>query len=245
MLAPLGGLKPMSWLSSPKVRLALIVNGLYFISIFTPTTPHTRPRFFAHARATREARPAPPLQRGSVPPASSYKLSRASASESGGLLHVSLYQDLTLVERPGRTLLLSPSFNARQNPAEEPDFVLLNFIRYSGDETCPDDCPLTITADNATVRTSYSHGSSPGWQRERVPHSAEKLEDGRVVETMGAESLSTWMSYEGFIDMISAERVIIRLGPDRVELNHDQREALRDMYRRLTQPPRPDESDSN
>ena len=68
----------MSWLSSPKVRLALIVNGLYFISLFTPTTPYTRPRLFARARANREARPAPQLQRGHIPAASSYKLSRAN-----------------------------------------------------------------------------------------------------------------------------------------------------------------------
>ena len=32
----------MHWLSSPKVRLALIVNGLYFISLFTPTERYAR-----------------------------------------------------------------------------------------------------------------------------------------------------------------------------------------------------------
>ena len=234
----------MSWLSSPKVRLALIVNGLYFISIFTPPTPHTRPRLFAHARATREARPASLLPQYDIPPASPYKLSRASAFESGGLLHVSLNQDLTLDERPGRTLLLSPTFSARINPAAEPTFVNFNFFLYSGKETCPDDCPLTITADGVTVWTSYSHGDSPGWQRKLVPHSTEMLLDGGVVETTGAESLSTQVSYEGFIQMLSAKRVIVRLGPSWVELNYDQLEALRDMHRRLTQPPPPGDSDS-
>lgn len=242
MLASLGGFKPMSWLSSPKVRLALIVNGLYFISLFaTHSPPHKRPSFLERARARREGRSASLLPDYNVPPASPYKLSSASATESGTQLHVSLREDLTLVERPGHTLLLSPSFSASLNPTEEPAFVRLNFILYSGTETCPGDCPLTITADGATIWTSYSHGDSPGWQR--VPHSTETLEDGRVVETKGAESLTTQMSYEGFIRMITAKRVIVRLGPDWVELNYGQLDALRDMYRRLKQQPPPDGSD--
>lgn len=235
----------MSWLSSPKVRLALIVNGLYFISLFTPAVRHgTRPRLFAHARQSRAERAAlPPAQPVYVPLAPPKADSRALAQESGDMLHVSLNKDLTLVKRPGRTLLFSPSFSARLLPPWEPDFVLFNFIIYSEKETCPGDCPLTITADGGTVWTSYSHGDSPGWQRERVPQSSLKLEDGQVVETVGAESLSTRMSFQSFVDMISAKRVIIRLGPDWIELNADQIEALRDMYRRLPQPSPPDDSD--
>src|ERR1044071_1504557 len=224
----------MSWHSSPKVRLALIVNGLYFISLFTPTTPHTRPRLFAHAREPwRKSAPQPdhvPL----APPIAAY---RASAYESGGLLHVSLTQDMTLVQRPGRKVLFSPSFSAPTRPPAEPDSALLTFIIQAGEQTCQNDCPLTITADGVTVWTSYSHGNSPGWQRERVQHSSAKLEDGQVVETLAAESLSTRMAYDAFIGMISAKRVIIRLGPDWVELTADQIEALRDMHRRLPQPP--------
>lgn len=242
----------MSWLSSPKVRLALIVNGLYFISLFTPASHHSRPHLFAHAREMRAEREATSAQPEYAPPPGYIPLpptsapSHATAYQSGGQLHVSLSKDLTLVKRPGRTLLLSPSFNAPLNPSGEPDAVRLNFIIYSDKEACPGDCPLTINADGSTVWTSYSHGNSPGWQRERerVPHTSEKLADGQVVETMGGESLSTMMSYKEFIDMISAKRVIIRLGPDWVELTADQIEALRDMHRRLPQPPPPDDSDS-
>jgi hypothetical protein len=234
----------MKWLSSPKVRLALIVNGLYFISLFTPTPRHGRPHLFAHARVARTERAAPYSQPTHVPLAPPNAVSRATAYESGGMLHVSLSKDLRLVQRPGRQVLLSPSFSARTYPPEEPSFVLLNFIIYADKESCAGDCPLTITADGGTVWTSYSHGDSPGWQRERVPHSSTKLEDGRVVETVAAEALSTKMSYEEFIDMISAKRVIVRLGPDWAELTHDQIEALRDMHRRLPQSPAPGDSDS-
>ena len=228
----------MRCLSSPKVRLALIVNGLYFISLVTPTTPHTRPRLFAHAREpwNKSASPSAP-QPDHVPPAPPIAAYRASAYESGGLLHVSLTKDVTLVQRPGRKVLFSPSFSAPTRPPAEPDSVLLNFIIHAGEQTCPNDCPLTITADGVTVWTSYSHGDSPGWQRERVPYSSAKLDDGRVVETLAAESLSTRMSYGAFINMISAKRVIVRLGPDWIELTADQIEALRDMHRRLPQPP--------
>ena len=234
----------MYWLSSPKVRLALIVTGLYFIRLFTPTPRHGRPHLFARTRAPRSERAALLAQPGYVPLPPPSAPSRASAYESGGLLHVSLNNDLTLVQRPGRKLVLSPSFSAPTRPSEEPKSVLFNFIIYSEKEACPGDCPLTITADGVTVWTSYAHGDSPGWQRERVPHSSAKLEDGRVIETMAAESLSTMISYEGFIDMIGAKRVVVRLGPDWVELTADQIEALRDMYRRLPQPPPPDDSDS-
>src|ERR1044072_4211322 len=49
----------MCWLSNPKVRLALIVNGLYFISLLPPATPHPRPRFFARGGERPDARVAP------------------------------------------------------------------------------------------------------------------------------------------------------------------------------------------
>ncbi len=241
MLATLGGLKPMSWLSSPKVRLALIVNGLYFISIFTPTMPHTRPRFFERARATREARAMPVARPGYVPLPPPAAPSRASAFQSGNLLHVSLNDDLMLLKRPGRKLLLSPSFSARTSPPADPQSVLLNFILYTtaDGESCPDNCPLTIKADEEVVwpeRSALDPGEhSYSWKRESVPHSSEKLEDGRVVETMAAESFSAEIPYDKFLDIISARRVVVRLGPDRVELNADQIEALRDMQRRLPQ----------
>ena len=247
----------MSWLSSPKVRLALIVNGLYFMSLFTTPWSHDRrPGFFERARATRDARSvraAPVAQTDYVPLPPPSAPSRAAAYESGGGLHVSLSKDLTLVRRPGRTLLLSPFFSVRTYPRaeenfEEPTSVLFNFIIYADGVTCPADCPLTIEADDKVVWPVYTHDGapaySPGWQRERVPYSSTKSADGQVIETMAAESLRIRISYEQFLDTISARRVIVKLGPDRVELTADQIEALRDMHRRLPQPPPPDPSDS-
>ena len=229
----------MSWLSSPKVRLALIVNGLYFISLFTPTAQHGRPDFFARARATRAERSVPTVQADPAmfPPPSAQ--SRASASESGGHLHVSLNDDLTLVDRPGHKLVLSPSFNASAYPPAEPKSVLLNFILYTNADalTCPGSCPLAIKADAEVVWPERSAidpgGHSYSWKRESVPHSSDRLEDGRVVESMAAESFSAEIPYGKFLDIISARRVVVRLGADWVELNTEQLEALRDMHRRL------------
>jgi hypothetical protein len=240
----------MSWLSSPKVRLALIVNGLYFISLVTPTAPHTRPRLFAHARESRGGdRAVPVAQPDYVPLPPPSAPSRASAFESGGLLHVSLNNDLMLVKRPERRLVLSPSFSARTFPPAEPQSVLLNFILYttSDEKSCPGDCPLTIRANEEVLWPERSAidpgGHSYGWKREGVPHSSDRLEDGSVVETMAAESFSAEVPYDTFLDIISARRVVVRLGPDWVELTADQIEALRDMHRRLPQPP-PDDSNS-
>jgi hypothetical protein len=232
----------MSWLSNPKVKLALYVNGLYFLSFYMPPSPHKdRPHFFAQAREQAARRPAPAGLPDYVPLPPPSAPSRATAYESGGLLHVSLSKDLTLVKRRGRTLLLSPSFSARSYPPNEPDFVRLNFIVYADKETCPGDCPLTITADGATL-WPFTEAPDPRFntytlRRESVPHSSSRLEDGGVVETLAAESFTAEMFYETFLDMISAKRIIVRLGPDRVELTADQIEALRDMHRRLPQPP--------
>lgn len=210
----------MLWLSSPKVRLALIVNGLYFFSIFTPTPPHTRPRFFAHARESRGG-------------------DRASASESGRLLHISPNNDLILVERPGRKLLLSPWFNASRLQPTEPKSIHLDFILFttSSEASCPDNCPLTIKADDEVLwpkRSAIDSGDhSYSWKRGSVPPSSSRLEDGSLVETMAAESFSAEVPYDTFLDIISARRVVVRLGPDWVELTNDQIEVLRDMHRRL------------
>ena len=244
----------MRWLSSPKVRLALIVNGLYFISLFTTATPQTRPHFFTQARESlvsrtssrvaRVPRPAIPLPPPSGP-------SRATAHESGGALHVALKEDLTLVRRPGRTLILAPSFGVSRHPSEEsaPDSVTLNFIILASEEPCPGDCPLTIAADGKVVWPDYRRADAPGrsrgWQRERAPHSSTESADGQVIETMATESLSLRISYEQFLDTISARRVIVKLGPDRVELTADQLEALRDMHRRLAQSSTGGDADSH
>jgi hypothetical protein len=244
------GLKPMSWLSSPKVRLALIVNGLYFISLFTPTARHGRPDFFARARATQAGRSVPTVQPDPAmfPPPSGP--SRTSAFESGGHLHVSLNDDLTLVNRPGHKLVLSPSFDASAYPPAEPKSVLFNFILYTNAdaETCPGSCPLTIKADAEVVWPERfaidPSGHSYSWKRESVPHSSDKLEDGGVVETMGAELFSAEIPYDTFLDIISARSVVVRLGPDWVELSTEQMEALRDMHRRLPRQSPPDDTKS-
>jgi hypothetical protein len=235
----------MRWLSNPKVKLALFVNGLYFLSFYAPPSPYdARPYLLKKPRASLAERPshAPPAgvpEYVPLPPPSAP--SRAAAYESGGMLHVSLSKDLTLVKRPGRTLLLSPFFSVRTYPPEEPGFVRLNFIIYTGKETsCPGGCPLTITADGETLWALAESPAPPsntsGWSRKRFPPSSGTLGDGRVLETMAAESLAAEMPYNLFLDMLSAKSVIIKLGPDRVELTADQIEALRDMHRRIPQP---------
>lgn len=195
----------MNWLSSPKVRLALIVNGLYFLSFFTPAARHRQPHFFT------------------------------SVHESGGRLHVSLKDDLTLMDEPGRRLHLSASFRAR--PQEEPGWVTLRFMLFSNTGTYPEDCLLAIRADGVPLWPDSARGgrnwASTAWSRERVPRSVTKLDGGQVLETLGAESLSMELPYDLFLKMISAKRLVIILGPDRAELTADQVEALRDMHRRL------------
>jgi hypothetical protein len=220
----------MSWLSSPKVRLALIVNGLYFISIFTPTTPHTRPRPFALASATRDARGA--SKRAPVfaplPPPSGPSKATTWVNKEFDQLDVYLTNDLTLLKRPGHRLLFSPTFTTRASNPEAPETVLLRFVSYSDEQTFSNNTPLTISADGARVDDTANdlYSGNAGL------HSVGEGDDGEVVETMGVT-----LPYEDFVEMVSARRVIIQLGPDRVVLTADQIEALRDMHRRLPQQP--------
>ncbi|MFL6256782.1 MAG: hypothetical protein ACJ74T_17390 [Pyrinomonadaceae bacterium] len=232
------------------MRLALIVNGLYFISLFTPTTRPARPHLFTHSRemrAEQQTQFALPPDYVPLPPPSAPR--RAFAYESGGRIHVSLNDDLILIKKPGHMLTLSPSFSARTQPQEEPGGALLRFTLFSNQDNYPDDCQLSITADGARVWPELVRDGrswpTTDWTRESVPHSSTKLPDGQMMETMAAESLSMELPYELFLKMISAKQVRIILGPDKVELTADQIDALRDMHRRLPQPPLPDDTTSN
>ncbi|MBV8857765.1 MAG: hypothetical protein JOZ02_12590 [Acidobacteria bacterium] len=215
----------MHWLSSPKVRLALIVNGLYFISLLTPPAAPTRPRLFARAAeartASKQTQPFAPLAPPSAPTKATTKVMKEFDQ-----LDVYLENDLLLVSKPGHRLYLSPTFTTKASRPKEPDSVLLRFVSYSDVKTLSNTTPLSITADgvdevNESTHLWYGGGAVPG-------------SSSPVVEGVGVE-----LPYEVFIEIVSARQVIVQLGPDRVELTAVQIEALRDMHRRLPPPEDP------
>jgi hypothetical protein len=223
----------MSWLSSPRVRLALIVNGLYFISIFTPTPPHTRPRLFARAGERRDARfstKTPPAYAPLAPPSSATSKAATNSVKDYDQLDVYLTNDLTLVRKAGHTLLFSPTFTTRMSVAEPPRSVLLRFISFSEEQVYSEKTPLLIST-NGRYKWDDSWDVVYGPARTNTGrHSVTTNDEGRVVETVGVE-----LPYETFLEIISARQIIIELGPDQVELNADQVEALRGMHRLLPQ----------
>jgi hypothetical protein len=226
----------MNWLSSPKVRLALIVNGLYFISLFTPAWPHRRPRLFAHSPEGQLVRPTSkqhPVYTPLAPPSGSSKAAALLVKEYDQL-DVYLTDDLTLVRRPGYRLLLSPTYTTRASKPEPPETVLLRFVSFSDGQILTDDTPLMITADGVNVLDESARRWSSGNAARR---SVAEGAGGQVVQGVGVD-----MSYEAFIETISARQVLIQLGTERVELTANQIEALRDMHRRLPQPLPPDDS---
>lgn len=227
----------MSWLANPKVRLALIVNGLYFISFFIPTTPHTRPRFFA--REYDGSYESPKLRRAPVyatlpPPSGPSKAATWVSGEGNKQLDVYLTNDLTLVRKPGYRLMLSPTFTTNASVPEAPDTVLLRFVIYADKERLSGTRWLSITADDQQIwpEDLDNRDSDSVW----LQSSANEAESGGTVGTAAIA-----LPYESFVETISARQVIIQFGIDRVELTAEQIEALRDMHRRLPQPPPPDE----
>lgn len=231
----------MHWLSSPKVRLALLVNGLYLFSLVSPPPHWWRARVFPHTFGERagyevgyERRPREWPAYAPLPPAAGPSRAMTYRGEGTNQVEVYLTKDLTLVEQPGHTLLLSPIYTADADAAEPPATILLRFVSFSRAQVYEDDSPLHVFADGALVwpASPLLSGARPSDQRAR--HSATDGEDGRVVETVGES-----MPYELFVELVSASSVSIQLGPDKVELSPEQIEALRDLHRKLPRPNRP------
>jgi hypothetical protein len=221
----------MDWFFRPKVQLGLFVNLIFVV--FTIVSPI----FGEHRRSVYIARTVeydPPLiSHAPLPPRPAP--SKITSVESDGQVSVSLRDDLTLVRKPDRTLVFAPSFSARARPAAElPSTVTLRFTIFSsGEEACPDACMLVINADGARVWESAANGTfSTGWTRNKVPASTITLDDGQVAETLAAETFTTQIPYVTFVNIISARRVVLSLGPDKVELTDDQIQILREMNRR-------------
>ena len=222
----------MRWLSSPKVRLALIVNGLYFISLLTPPAAPTRPRLFARADGYHGSSKRAPVV-ATLPPPSAPSKATTYVAKQFDQLDVYLTDDLTLVSRPGHRLMLSPTFTTRASKPEPPDSVLLRFISFSDERTLSNTTPLIIIADGKDKFEERVHLWYGG-------NAVPQIDGGQVVEGVGVE-----LPYDVFVEVSRAKEVIVELGPDRVRLAAEQIEALQDMHRRLAaQQLPPDEADT-
>ncbi len=223
----------MNWFFKPKVQLGLLVNYVFVMcTLFYPVfeRANSAPPFI-----TFESNSAPPIPYARFPPYAD--LRHAKSYKSDGKIYVSLNDDLTLIKRPGLTLSLAPSFNARAEPLTDPSLVRLTFARVSNVQTCPGNCPLVISTDGVRVwpRAGRNDIRPPAtsWTRESVPHSSRVLPDGNVLETKAVETLSTDIPYDVFLEVVSAGHVTIKLGDDGVELSAEKLETLRDMQRQL------------
>jgi hypothetical protein len=227
----------MEWFYKPKVQLGVWVNLIFII--FTMASPSARVRmdgFHVHERRVERAgiNETPPVPYAPLPPNSAP--SRVTVSNAAGRLNVFLNNDLTLVKKPGRTLLLSPSFTVDTRAGGQSPVVTLRFILLtnSDNEACPGACMFVVNADGLRLYESAAGGdSSNGWTREKIPGTSTKMADGQIAETLPAETFTTQIYYDKFVEIISARRVVVSFGPDKVELTHDQIEALRDMHRQL------------
>jgi hypothetical protein len=224
----------MEWLFKPKVQLGLLVNFAFIM--FTLVSSSARVAAPARLRPAATYYDPPAVPYAPLPPPA--VPSSSATTESDGRLNVFLNNDLTLVKKAGRTLVLSPSFITRGRPPEPPPAVTLRFTIFADKDACPGACMLVINADASHVWESAAKGTfSTGWTREKIPGSTIKLPDGQTAETLAAEILTTRIPYGTFVEIISARRVVLSFGPDKVELTHDQIEAMRDMQRRVAPQP--------
>ena len=224
-----------NWLSSSKVRLGLLINGLYFISLAFPSSPppYARARTSAHTYEKRAER----LRSKKAPayaPLTTTTVSGLSVAETHywreqDQLDVYLTNDLTLVRRRGHTLLLSPTYATKVLKPGRPHSVLLRFVSFSHEQFFDRNSPFVITADGVE-RWRYGArgpGDETPWNAKAL-YSAAFDDNGQVVETLGHE-----LPYDIFVQVVGARRVMIELGDDMVELTPQQMESLRDMHRHL------------
>ena len=229
----------MHWLSSPRVRLGLLVNGLYLLSLFTQTPPQrTRACTFVRSSGCDTGRlcsTSPPEYAPLAPQTGALKAKRDYRLESGQY-RISLTRDLLLARERGYTLLLSPMYYT-EVLNERPFSVVMLFTSYSHEQHYDGDSAFVINADGVEVWRSGQRG--PGdetpWHA-RALHSAKLDENNQVFETFGQE-----IPNDIFARMARARRVTFELGPDTVKLTTEQLAALREMSILLphTSPPPP------
>lgn len=222
----------MEWLFKPKVQLGLFVNFVFIM--FTLVSSAAGERGYDLRVATFEPPPAnQPLPYIEVPPARRPSKATSYLDKSTGEINVYLENNMSLVNRPGFVLFLSPTCNV-QRGADAPRSVLLRFISFSGAQYFSYDDSLTLTADGVQVWPAAPEANDYIFRRrsqDEAPHSVTFGSGGRIAETVGKE-----IPYEVFVRVVSAKSVTLRLGPERVELTAEQLGALRDMHRRISQP---------
>lgn len=225
----------MHWLSNPRVRLGLIVNSLYLLSLFTPSPQYTRARPFArtYEQPAERLRAKGAPEFAPLPPATGNPETETHYWKASDQLDVYLTRELLLVRRYNHTLLLSPSFTTKAAPPERPRSVRLNFTSFSHEQTYDKNSPFVITADGVALWGYGSHGPGDATlMYTNVLYSAVLAGDKQVVETVGHE-----IPYDVFDQLVRARRVVFELGPDSFALTAEQLGALRDMRRFIPQPP--------
>lgn len=217
------------WLSNSKVRLGLLVNGLYLLSLAVPSPRSSAPPFaptYAKPPAARLRAVSPPDFAPLPPPAPGPLKAATNYWKHSGQLDTYLTRDLTLVRERGHTLLLSPTTSTSLNGSAWPRSVLLQFVAFSHGQFYDHDSPFIITADGIEVWRYGGKGSGTRTQPSARPFYSAMLDDkGQVVEALGHE-----LPYDLFAQLIGARRVGLELGPERVELTTEQMEALREMH---------------
>ena len=220
------------WLSNSKVRVGLLVNGLYLLSLILPSPAQVGGRPFAHTYelfgAETSGRPArrPPVV-VELPPPTGPSKATSHYDAGSGIVTYYLDKDMTLLASPDLQLVLSPSFIARAG--DSPGSVLLLFNGHSREQALSTNNQLSITADGKLAWPAYSADGDPdwkGWNEDSALPYVTRMPDGRVAEYIGKT-----IPYEVFAKAISARSVVVNLGPHAVELNAKQLEALRDMHR--------------
>jgi hypothetical protein len=222
----------MDWLFKPKVQLGLFVNFVFIM--FTLVSSAAGEHGY-----NLQVVPLEPLTRPNngtpiyvaLPPPTGPSRATSYLDRTSGEINVYLDNDIDLIRRPGFLLLLSPTFTV-SSTGEVPRSVLLRFVSFSGAQYFSYNNKLMLTTDGRQVWPAEGSELWHGWSEEKVPYSTTVDDDGRVVETVGKD-----IPYEIFVRLISAKRVSLKLGPEETVLTAAQLSALRDMYRRLSQPP--------
>jgi hypothetical protein len=204
----------MEWFFRPKVQLGLFVNLIFVV--FTVVSPiFGEHRSSVYIARTVESEP-PPTPKVYLPPRKF--LPQATSAFDPDMNQVSVYtkNDLTIMNKPGGKLTLSPIFFVGGSAIKAPRQVLLRVYSFTTARaaTLPDEVEVEIKGERGNF-----------WAIATVAHDTTSVGDTKV------EGIGVQVPYATFLGIVSSEHVTVRVGQDEVTLTAPHLEALRDIQR--------------
>ncbi|MGH9942878.1 MAG: hypothetical protein ACRD9R_11045 [Pyrinomonadaceae bacterium] len=205
----------MNWPKKHPILFALAVNAAYFAFYYGAWEGRANRISHADMYTWITESSASSIVYAVLPPRFGPTKATSYYSKEQNQLNVYPKDDLLLLNRGNRKVLLSPIFSVSGSTVTPPATIILRFYSFADALAYPDRCTLRITVDGEAI-----------WSDPNLIRSITTGEEEKVVE-----SFTYTLPYKKFFQAVAGERVKVSLAGDEFELTAEQVEALRDMHR--------------